>query len=215
MAKTHSQFKRYLFTGLALIMPVVVTLYVIIASFRFVDNILGRFINLYLEQTMGFYIPGIGIILFLSIILFTGFLAVHLFGKNLFPALERWFSRLPFIKQIYPSVKKIFNFVFSQDKPILKKVVMVEYPRKGIYSPGFVVNEGPQELEDITQEEMVNVLIPTAPSPMSGYLIVVPKKDVIFLDMSIEDGLKMIISVGVVNPESVIDKSQKSDIVKK
>jgi len=165
MNKIGIQFRRYFFTGLALIMPVVVTLYVLIALFRFVDNILGRFINFYLQEALGFYIPGIGFILFFLVIIFTGFLAVHFFGRNVFPALERWFSRLPFIRQVYPSVKKIFNFVFTQDRAIFKKVVMVEYPRKGIYSLGFVVNDGLKELQDVIGEEMVNVFIPSTPVP--------------------------------------------------
>lgn len=213
MHKLGSQLRRYFFTGLALIMPVVVTLYVLLALFRFLDNILGRFINFYLRETLGFYIPGLGFILFFLIILVTGFLATHFFGRNIFPALERWFSRLPFIRQVYPSVKKIFNFVFSQDRPIFKKVVMIEYPRKGIYSLGFVVNEGPSQLRDITSEEMINVFIPSTPSPFSGYFVVVPKKEAVFLDVSIEEGLKMVISGGVVNPASNLDKNQKSDIV--
>jgi uncharacterized membrane protein len=206
MAIFGSRFKRYFFTGLALIMPVVVTLYVLVALFRFVDNILGRFINLYLQDTLGFYIPGLGLILFFLIILLTGFLAVHFFGRNVFPAIERWFSRLPFIRQVYPSVKKIFNFVFSQDRPIFKKVVMIQYPRQGLYSLGFVVNEGLKQLQEVTGEEMVNVFIPSTPSPLTGYFVVVSKKDVIFLDLTIEDGLKMVVSGGVVNPESGIDK---------
>ena len=214
MNRVGSQIRRYFFTGLALIMPVVVTLYVLVALFRFVDNILGRFINFYLQETLGFYIPGIGFILFFLIILATGFLAVHFFGRNVFPALERWFSRLPFIRQVYPSVKKIFNFLFSQDRQIFRKVVMIEYPRKGIYSLGFVVNEGLKQLQDKTQEEMVNIFIPSTPSPLTGYFVVVAKREVIFLDLTIEDGLKMVVSGGVVNPESGIDKNEKSAIVK-
>jgi len=214
MGKVGIQFKRYFFTGLALIMPVVVTLYVLVALFRFVDNILGRFINFYLQETLGFYIPGLGLILFFFIILITGFLAVHFFGRNVFPALERWFSRLPFIRQVYPSVKKIFNFIFAQDRVIFKKVVMIEYPRHGLYSLGFVVNEGLKQLQQVTGEEMVNVFIPSTPSPLTGYFVIIPRKDIVFLDITVEEGLRMVISGGVVNPESSLDKNPKSDIVK-
>lgn len=205
MSKFSNQLKHYFFTGLALIMPVVVTLYVLAALFRFVDNILGRFINLYLEDTTGFYIPGLGLILFFLIIILTGFLAIHFFGRNLFPAAERWFSRLPFIKQVFPSVKKIFNFIFSQERTLFRKVVMVEYPRKGVYSLGFMVNEGPKEFEEMTRQEMVTVFIPNSPGPLTGYFIVIPKAEVVFLKMSVEDGLKMVLSGGVVNPDSDID----------
>lgn len=181
-------------------------MYVLVALFRFLDNILGRFINLYLEEAAGFYIPGLGFILFFLIIILTGFLAIHFFGRNLFPAVERWFSRLPFIKQVYPSVKKIFNFIFSQDKPIFRKVVMVEYPRKGVYSLGFIVNEAPKEFQELMREEMVTVFIPNSPGPLTGYFLIVPKAEVIFLKMNVEDGLKMVLSGGVVNPDSDIDK---------
>ena len=191
-----NKLKRYLLTGLIVLLPVVLTAYVLIAIFRFSDGILGRFI----EGLIGFYIPGIGFVLSLVIVLFTGFLTTVLLGKRIFIVIENMFLKFPLVRQIYPSAKQIINFLFSKDKLQFKKVVLIEYPRKGIWSLGFITNETVQEIKTKTGQDLLNVFIPSSPGPITGYIMFVPKKDIIFLDMTIEDALKLIISDGVVNP---------------
>ena len=203
------KIKNYFFTGLAIFLPLTITIYILVAVFRFFDNILGRFINYYIIQGGGFYIPGLGIILCILVVFLIGFFTTHLFGRKIFPALERFFLlKPPVVKQIYPVIKKIVNFVISQQEPAFKKAVMVEYPRKGIYSMGFVANEGMQESKEKTkQDDLVNVFIPNSPGPLTGYFIMVSKKELIYLDISIEEAFEMIISAGVVNPEDINNKS--------
>ncbi|HOX54662.1 MAG: DUF502 domain-containing protein [Candidatus Omnitrophica bacterium] len=202
------KLRGYFITGLAVFLPIAITIYILVVAFRFFDNILGRFINIYLLRTGGIYIPGLGLILFILVVFLTGFFTRHFLGRKIFPFFERIFLlKPPLIRQIYPSVKKIINLVLSQEKPSFKKAVLVEYPRKGIYSLGFVANEGMKEAKDKTNtDDLVNVLIPSSPSPFSGYLIMVPKKELIYLDISIEKAFELIISDGVLNPEDIADK---------
>ncbi len=192
--------RRYFLTGLAILLPVVLTVYVLFLLFTFCDNLLGRFINAYL----GIYIPGIGLILTFAIIIVFGFFTIHLFGKKLFPMIEKWFVRLPLVKTIYPTLKQVINFIISQDKPTFKQVVLVEYPRKDIYMLGFVANEGMKEAKDKTKKELFNVFLPSSPGPLTGFFIMVPEKDITFLNITPEEAVKMIISCGVFNPKDLM-----------
>jgi uncharacterized membrane protein len=166
-----------------------------------IDNIIGRIINSYLKAAFGFSIPGLGFIMAVLIILVTGFVVSHLLNKRALPLIERWFLKLPGIRQIYPSIKQIVGFIFSKDKAVFRKVVLVEYPSKGIWSVGFMTNEGFREAEELTGQELVHVLIGSTPSPWSGFFILVPKNAVKFSEMSAEEGVKLIVSGGILKPD--------------
>ncbi|MCX5716209.1 MAG: DUF502 domain-containing protein, partial [Candidatus Omnitrophica bacterium] len=141
-----------------------------------------------------------GIVLGILLILVIGFIVSHLLSKRALPAIEGWFLRLPWIRQIYPPIKQIIGFIFSKEKAAFKKVALVEYPSKGIWSVGFMTNEGFREAQEKTGQELVHILIGTTPSPWSGFFIMVPKNQVKFLDMSVEDGIKLIVSGGILKP---------------
>ncbi|MBU4252426.1 MAG: DUF502 domain-containing protein, partial [Candidatus Omnitrophica bacterium] len=111
----------------------------------------------------------------------------------------RYYKTLP--RHVYPSIKQIVGFIFSKDKDVFKKVVLVEYPSKGIWSVGFMTNEGFREAQELTGQELVHVLIGSTPSPWSGFFILVPKNAVKFLEMSAEDGVKLIVSGGILKPD--------------
>jgi len=194
------RIQNYFLTGLAILLPVVITLYILVSVFKFFDHILGRFLNNYFEENLGFYVPGIGILLFVFVVLISGFFTTHFLKKKFQLALENWFLKLPFIKLVYPSVKQVIGFLFDKEKPVLQKAVLVEYPRKGIYSLGFITNESMKIIKEKTGKDFLNVLIPSSPSPFSGFVVMVPKEEVIFLDISVEAACKFIISDGVVNP---------------
>lgn len=195
-----SKIRRYFITGLLIILPVYITFYLLFIIFKLIDGFWGKLINLYLKKHFGFIIPGIGFIISVTAILAIGFIAAHFFGKGFFRTIERWFLKFPFIRQIYPSAKQIVNFFASKDRPSFKKVVLVEYPSKGIWSVGFVTNEGLMEAEEKTGEELIHVFIASTPSPFSGYLVLIPKDEVKFLDISIEEGIKLIVSGGILKP---------------
>ncbi len=195
--------KKYFFTGLVLVVPVSLTIYLLVIVFRFIDSILGSFINDYLQSTWGFFIPGIGFVLFFFILVLVGFLASRFVGQKLFIEIEKWFSSLPLIKTIYPTLKQIVSFISAQKEFGFKRVVLVEYPGKGLWSLGFLTNEGFKKINDAMGAEMAAVYISTVPGPLTGNLVFVPRDQIRFPDIAIVDALKIIISGGVVNPATL------------
>jgi uncharacterized membrane protein len=127
------RIRTYLLTGIALILPIVITVYILVGLFRFTDGLLGRYINYYFRSNFGYTIPGLGLLLFLLIILTVGFFATNFLGKKLLHLLEKLFLKIPFVSKIYPHAKQFINFVVAKDKPSFKKAVLVEYPRKGVF----------------------------------------------------------------------------------
>lgn len=194
------KIRRYFFSGIALVLPIVITVYILMGLFRFTDGLLGRYINYYFKIRFGYTIPGLGLVIFLLIILFSGFIAANFLGKKLLRLLESWFLKMPLVSKIYPHIKQFVGIVLDKDKTALKKVVLVEYPRKGVYSLGFITNERLPEIEEKAQGEIITVLIPSVPNPYSGYFFFFKKEEVIYLDMSVEDAIKLVVSGGVLQP---------------
>ena len=194
------RLKRYFATGILVGLPVFLTLYLLFIIFKFLDSLFGVIINKYLEEVLGFTLPGMGLILGILLILITGFIVSHLLSEKALPVIEGWFLKLPAIRQVYPPIKEIVSFIFSRDKPAFKKVVLVEYPSAGIWSVGFMTNDGFREAQEKLGQELVHILIGSTPSPWSGFFILVPKDKVKFLEMSVEEGMKLIISGGILKP---------------
>jgi len=197
-----TKLRRYFITGLIITLPVFITTYFLFLTFRFIDGVCGGVINYFLRKELGFSIPGIGIMLGILTVLVVGFLATRFLGNRLFPTMEKWFLKFPLIRQIYPPAKQIVNFFISKDKPAFKKVVLVEYPSRGIWSVGFVTNEGFKEAREKVNKELIHVFIASTPSPLTGFFVLVPKGDVKFLNISVEDGIKLIVSGGILMPET-------------
>ena len=133
--------KRYLITGLVVVVPILITVYVLFVTFRFLDGILGRFLKIYFKEELGFYVPGIGLILLFVVLVAVGFLVSRFLNKRIFKGIEKWFAGLPLINRIYPLAKQIVLFILAEKEFVFKKVVLVEYPSKGIWSLGFLTNE--------------------------------------------------------------------------
>lgn len=199
--------KKYFFTGLVLVVPVSLTIYLLVAVFRFIDSILGRFINEYLYSTWGFDIPGIGFVLFFLILVLVGFFASRIVGQKLFVEIEKWFANLPLIKTIYPTLKQIVSFISAQKEFGFKRVVLIEYPGKGLWSLGFLTNEGFKKINAAMGIEMAAVYVSTVPGPLTGTLVFVPKDQIRFPDIAIVDALRIILSGGVVNPATLEHRS--------
>jgi len=197
-----NNLKKYLITGLVVVIPFSLTIYLLVVVFKFLDNILGVFLVDYLKKSWGFYVPGIGFLLFLLLILLVGMLATKFLKHRIFLKMEIWFSGLPLIKNIYPAVKQVILFVSAQKEFGFKKVVLVEYPSKGIWSLGFITNDGFAELNRTIGKDTVAVFLPMSPGPLSGYVIFVSKDEVKFPDMSVNAALNIIISAGVFNPKN-------------
>ena len=192
--------KRNFIAGILVILPLLLTIYILVVLFQFTDSILGKFINTYLRRLIGFYIPGLGLIIFLIIIFLVGFLTTHFLGRKLYLILDKALRRFPLVRHVYPSVKQIIEFLFSYQRQAFKKAVLVEYPRRDVWSVGFITNEGLKEASDKTKQALLNIFIPSSPGPLTGFFILAPCQEVIFLDITIEDAIKLIVSGGLLNP---------------
>jgi uncharacterized membrane protein len=135
------------------------------------------------------------------VLLLTGLLAANIVGRSAFNLWESMLVRIPIVRTIYTAVKKFSEVVFSDSGQSFKKVLLIEYPRKGIYSFAFQTSSELQEVQARTKEDVICVFLPTTPNPTSGFILMVPRKDVIELDMNVDDALKMVISLGVVVPQ--------------
>ena len=189
--------KQLFINGLFAILPIVVTIYVLYLVISFLDNILGGFVELIIGKS----IPGVGLVASIGLIIFMGFIVTNYLGSKLVKLGEKLLEKIPIISNIYFGVKQIINAFSIQGKEMFNKVVLVEYPRKGTYALGFITGECKGEVQDRTSAELINVFIPTTPNPTSGMLILVPNEEIIYLDMSVEEGLKLIVSAGIVVPE--------------
>jgi uncharacterized membrane protein len=193
--------KRYLIAGLLVWVPLGVTVMVVRLLVGFMDQTLVLLPAKYQpDNLLGFHIPGLGVVLSVIIVLSTGIVVANLFGRKLVQLWENMLARIPLVRTIYAGVKQILETVFSSGQSF-RKVLLVEYPRKGLWTLGFQSGTTRGEAQAKTGVEVINVFIPTTPNPTSGFFIMVPRDEVIELDMNVDDGLKMIISAGVVVPE--------------
>jgi uncharacterized membrane protein len=198
--------RRYLMAGLLVWVPLGVTLLIVAFLVDLMDQTLRLLPDsIQPENILGFRIPGLGAVLTAVIVFVTGMIVTNLFGMQLFNIGERILQRIPLVRSIYASVKQVTESMFSSGKSF-RKVVLVEYPRKGMWSLAFQTGTGAEEIRNKTGRDVTNVFIPTTPNPTSGFFLMVPREDVIELDMSVDDGLKMLLSVGVVVPEPKKDR---------
>ncbi|MDZ7331013.1 MAG: DUF502 domain-containing protein [candidate division KSB1 bacterium] len=204
------RLKTYFLTGLVVLIPLVLTVYIIWKLFYAIDGLLRGVVTNVLER---FGIPissvGLGFISVILLILLTGLIAKNYFGRKLIQLGELIFARIPLINRIYRAIQQISNAFFSERREVFKKAVLIEYPRKGVYSLAFLTQDTKGEVQDRLSQDMVSVFLPTTPNPTSGFLLFVPKRDVIEMNMSIEEALKLVISGGVIAPESITSSELK------
>ncbi len=191
------RLRNYFFAGLAVLIPSVGSLYVFWLIFNFLEGMLSSLItNIY-----GSPLPGVGFIITILFILLVGYLTSNFLGRKILGLMDYIFFRIPVLRNVYSSFKQIVDSFMKQNKTAFKEVVMIEYPRKGIYVLGFLTGESRGEVQDSTHTKTLNVFVPTSPNPTSGMLVLVPSQEVTLLKMSVEEGLKLIISGGVFSPE--------------
>ena len=194
-------FRRYLIAGLLVWLPIGVTVFLVRIMIGLMDRSLLLLPSQFRpENVIGFGIPGLGFLLTIIVLLLTGVLAANFVGKSMVSFGERLLDRIPFVRSIYSATKNFAEIVFSGSGQSFKKVLLIEYPRKGIYSLAFQTSSELGEVQERVGEDLVCTFVPTTPNPTSGYIIVLPKKDIIELDMEVEAALKMIMSLGVVVP---------------
>ena len=194
-------FRRYLIAGLLVWLPIGVTVFLVRIMIGLMDRSLLLLPSQFRpENVIGFGIPGLGFLLTIIVLLLTGVLAANFVGKSMVSFGESLLDRIPFVRSIYSATKNFAEIVFSGSGQSFKKVLLIEYPRKGIYSLAFQTSSELGEVQERVGEDLVCTFVPTTPNPTSGYIIILPKKDIIELDMEVEQALKMIMSLGVVVP---------------
>ncbi|MFN3459782.1 MAG: DUF502 domain-containing protein [Oceanibaculum sp.] len=196
------RLRAYFFAGVLITAPISLTFYLAWLLIDFIDKQIMPFIPVrYNPETyLPFSVPGIGLLVLIVGITLIGALTAGFLGRLLVRAGEAIVNRLPVIRSVYGAVKQIMETVLAQQSNAFRQVVLVEYPRKDCWVIGFVSGTTTGEVQVRTQAEVINVFIPTTPNPTSGFLLFVPREDLIYLDMGIEQGIKMVVSGGIVAP---------------
>jgi len=197
-------FRKYFIAGLLVWVPLGVTVLIIKLLVDMLDKVLLLVPAEYQpEVLLGFKIPGFGVVVSVVVVFVTGMIVANLFGRQLIRLWEAMLSRIPLVKGIYSAVKQLLETLVSPSGKSFRKVLLVEYPRPGCWSLAFQTSE---ELGEVSQKKQpgpeVAVFIPTTPNPTSGFLLFLPRQDIVELDMSVDEGLKMLLSFGMVLPES-------------
>jgi uncharacterized membrane protein len=196
------RLRAYFLTGVIVTAPITITIFLVWQFVGFVDTQVGELIpERYNPETyLPFSLPGLGLLIMLAFLTLVGMLTAGLAGRTLVRMGERLLSRMPVVRSVYGTLKQIFETVLAQSSRSFREVVLIEYPRRGLGAIGFVTGPTRGEIQERADEELVNVFLPTTPNPTSGFLLFVPRKDLIHLDMTIEEGIKLVISGGIVAP---------------
>ena len=195
------RLRRYLVAGILVWVPLGITAALVYVAVDLTDNTLLLLPQQYRpEELLGFHIPGLGVILAFVVLLITGILAANFVGRAFMGGWESLMERIPVIRAVYSAAKNFAEIVFSDTSQSFKKVLLIEYPRKGVYSLAFQTSTELGEIQGRIDDQVICCFVPTTPNPTSGLIIVVPRKDTIELDMEIDEALKMVISLGVVVP---------------
>jgi uncharacterized membrane protein len=199
-----AMIRRYLISGLLFWVPIWITLLI----FKFLIDLLDSTFKLLPhayqpDNLLGFHIPGLGIIFTLVVLFFTGMFVANFLGRHLMIFWNSLIAKIPLVRTIYLGVQKILTAVFHPKGKAFRKVLLVEYPRKGLWSIAFQTGCACKEVCDQENGDMVSIFIPTTPNPTSGFLMMIPVQDVRELDMTIDEALKFVISLGVVQPEQL------------
>ena len=204
-----TKLRTYFLTGIIVTAPIAITGYVTWAFVDWVDEHVTPLFPLryHPETYLPFSLPGLGVVVMLVFITLVGFLTANLFGRTLLRVGERVVNRMPVVRGIYSALKQIFETVISQSSRSFREAVLVQYPRAGTWTIGFVTGETQGEVRRAIGEDLVNVYVPTTPNPTSGFLLFVPRRDLIFLDMPVDEAAKFVISVGVVEASEQARKS--------
>jgi uncharacterized membrane protein len=194
--------RRYLIAGLLVWLPIVVTVLIL----KFLIDVVDRSLlllpaMLQPEVLIGFRIPGLGFLLSGAVLLLTGMVVTNLLGRNMVKLWESLLARIPFVRAIYSASKQLTETLFSGSGKSFRKVVLVRYPHPGMWTLAFLTGDGMAEANRKTGRDLVNIFVPTTPNPTSGFFLMVPREDMIELELPVDAGIKLILSAGAVAPE--------------
>jgi len=224
------RLRSWFFTGILVTAPILLTVYITWAAIQLIDNQVVGLLPVLADWNV-LQLPGVGLVVGVVLITLIGALAAGFLGRWIIRLGESMLNRMPVVRTIYGASKQVLETIISSQSDAFREVVLVEYPRKGLWVIGFVTGNTKGEVDRLITEEMVNVFIPTTPNPTSGFLLFCPRRDVIFMKMSVEDAVKMVVSGGIVTPvdplvsgkiapaasaaKSVVEKQPAKEAVKK
>ena len=194
-----SKLRNYFITGVLVLIPIGVTLYLTLFFIKIFSKILPQEINP--NNYLPYSIPGLEIIISIIVITVIGWLSLSFLGKKLVKLVNDIFKKIPFLRTVYSAIGQMTQSFSQSRKSKKKSVVLVEYPRKGSWAVGFATQENTGEIASKTNKNLINVFVPTTPNPTSGFLLMFPKDEIIYLDMSFEEASKFIVSAGTSNPK--------------
>jgi len=206
-----ARLRAYFFAGILVTAPIGITLYLTWLIIDFIDGTVTPLIpSRYNPETyLPFGVPGLGVIVAVVFLTLVGALTAGLVGRWVVRLFDRLMQRMPVVRNIHSALKQILETVLAQQSKAFRQVVLVEYPRHGIWAIGFITGDTVGEVQHLTEDDVVNVFLPTTPNPTSGFLLFVPRSDVFVLSMTVEEGIKMVVSGGIVTPPDRRPTSQQ------
>ena len=203
-----NRLRSYFLTGILVTAPVVITFWIVLTLVNAFDNIVTPLIperynpNTYLPRD----IPGIGLVVLVSFLVLIGFITANFFGRWIVSKTEIILQNTPFIKFFYKTIKQILETVLSSKSNAFRKAVLLEYPRRGLWVIGFTTGQVKGEMSKKLKSKMINVFVPTTPNPTSGFLLLVPEKDLKYLDLKVDDAIRTVVSAGIISGKSYPEK---------
>jgi uncharacterized membrane protein len=203
--------RGYFLAGILITAPIGITFYFAWLIVSWVDSKVTPLLPpLYNPETyLPFSVPGLGLLIIAGTLTLIGALTAGMMGRFWVRTTERLLSRMPVIRSVYGAIKQIFETILSNHSDAFREVVLFEYPRRGAWAMGFITGKTEGEIQDCTTDEVVNVFLPTTPNPTSGYLLFLPKRELVILSMTVEEGIKMVVSGGIVTPPDRRPEDQK------
>ena len=195
ISKLFRKISNNFFKGILISAPIIITLYIAWGLIKFFDRKASPLLG-----TFPFEIPGFGLITVFIFFAIIGFITTGLLGRIFSTFIEKVLSKMPVLRNIYSGLKQLFEAILAKKSNSFREVILLEYPRVGIWAMGFLTGDTQGEVNRKTKNQMVNIFLPTTPNPTSGFLLFVPKKDILRLTMTVEEGIKMIISAGMLTP---------------
>jgi uncharacterized membrane protein len=200
-----ARLRNYLIAGILVTAPIGITVFAAWSIITGIDDAVTSLLPEAYNPNTYFYVsvPGVGLLVLVAVLTVIGFLTTNYLGRLFVRTGERMVDRMPIVRSVYAAVKQLFESVLSNRVKSFNEVVLVEFPRKGMWTLGLVIGESYSGISDKVGEKMFNVYLPTTPNPTSGYLVFLPRTEMIRLDMSVEDCMKMIVSGGIVSPPQI------------
>ena len=195
-----NKIKNYFLTGVLVTAPLFLTFWIVVTLVKIIDKLITPLIPYYINPN--YYlprdVPGLGLIILSIFLVFIGFVTANFFGSLLIKRTDGLIQKIPFIKVFYKTIKQIIETVFKSNSNAFRDVVMLEYPRKGVWVLGFTTGEVKGEIKKKTKKKLINVFVPTTPNPTSGFLLLVPYEDLRYLNVKVDDAIKTIVSAGII-----------------